>query len=89
MRLPVKGGQLDKPVRDRFDPSRDDADPRKIEESWAALTWARAIGHPFQIDTAGPKSSDRSQSVSISESPRIDITAANGYGKWQFPGPRQ
>ena len=50
---------------------------------------ARAIGHPFQIDTPGPKSSDQFPSVSIRASPRIDITAANGHGKWRFTGRRQ
>lgn len=79
MRLPVKGGCSDKPVRDRFDPSRDDADPWKMEES--ALRWARAIGHPFQIDTPGPKSSDRcrSQSPPASISRWLTVMASGSF----------
>lgn len=67
---------------------RDDADPRKMEGVRRGFL-ARAIGHPFQIDTPGPKSSDQFPSVSIRASPRIDITAANGHGKWRFTGRRQ
>jgi hypothetical protein len=89
MRLPVERvGYMDKPVGYRLDLSRTGVDPRKMEGVRRG-SFPRAIGHPFQIDTPGPKSSDPFPLVGIGASPRIDITAANGHGKWQSPGRRQ